>query len=119
MGSWGSNHLLSQADVVAQYDVDINQLDPTVGYNGNRALHTQMDQPWKDAVQNRRRQGRTTASAQEIYEATADTIQRSPQRSPGVKETMQRRLHDEMFIEYGLQRGQQMTLPYPNIRPRP
>jgi hypothetical protein len=28
------------------------------------------------------------------------------------------RLHDEMFVEYSLQPGQQMTLPYPNIRPR-
>jgi hypothetical protein len=31
---------------------------------------------------------------------------------------MQRRLHDAMFVEYGLQPGQQMTLPYPNIKPR-
>jgi hypothetical protein len=32
-----------------------------------QALHTELDQPWKDAFQNMRRQGHTTASAQEIY----------------------------------------------------
>ena len=32
-GPWGSNRVLSQADVVAQYDVEINQPDPTAGFN--------------------------------------------------------------------------------------
>jgi hypothetical protein len=33
-----------------------------------------MDQPWKDAFQTVRRQGRTTASAQEVYDVVADSI---------------------------------------------
>ncbi len=86
---------------------------------GDKALHTEMDQPWKDAFQNMRRQGHTTASAQEIYDAVADSIERSPQLSPGLKDTMRLRLHDEMFVEYGLPPDREMTLPYPNIKPRP
>jgi Domain of unknown function (DUF4157) len=86
---------------------------------GERTLHTDLDQPWKDAFQGMRRQGRTTASAQEVYDAVADSIGRSSQLSPGRKDTLKLRLHDEMFVEYGLQPAEQMTLPYPNIKPRP
>jgi hypothetical protein len=84
-----------------------------------QALHTELDQPWKDAFQDMRRQGRTTASAQKIYDTVANSIDRSSQLAPGMKETLKLRLQDEMFVEYSLQPGQQMTLPYPNIRPRP
>ena len=83
------------------------------------ALHTEMDQPWKDAFQNMRRQGRTTATTQEVYDAIANSIESSPQLSRGAKDTLKLRLQDEMFVEYGLQPGQQLTLPYPNVKPRP
>ena len=86
---------------------------------GERESHTVMDQPWKDAFQNMRRQGRTTASAQEIYDEVAGSIRQSPDLSAEMKETLTLRLRDEMFVEYGLAPGQQMRLPYPNIKPRP
>jgi hypothetical protein len=86
---------------------------------GEREMHTAMDRPWKDAFQDMRRQGRTTARAQEVYDAVADSIRRSPQLSADLKNTMTIRLHDEMFVEYGLAPGQQLRLPYPNIKPRP
>jgi hypothetical protein len=85
---------------------------------GERQLHTELDQPWKDAFQAMRRQGRTTASAQEIYNEVANSIESSSQLSSELKNTLKLRLHDEMFIEYGLTPGQQMTLPYRNIKPR-
>lgn len=85
---------------------------------GERTLHTELDQPWKDAFQNFRRQGRTTASGQEIYDAVAGSIEQSA-LSPGLKQTLKLRLQDEMFVEYGLGHTQQLTLPYRNIRPRP
>ncbi len=85
---------------------------------GERNLHTAMDQPWKDAFQNMRRQGRTTASAEEVFDAVANSIRQSPHLSENLKKTLTARLHEEMFVEYGL-RGQQLTLPYPNIKPRP
>ena len=64
-----------------------------------------------------RRQGRTTASAQEVYDAAANSIDNSTQLSQGMKDTLKLRLKDEMFVEYGLQPGQQLTLPYRNIKP--
>lgn len=85
---------------------------------GERESHTVMDQPWKNAFQNMRRQGRTTASAQEIYDEVAGSIRQSPDLSGEMKNTLTLRLHDEMFVEYGLAPGQQMRLPYPNIKPR-
>jgi Domain of unknown function (DUF4157) len=84
---------------------------------GETGLHAELDQPWKDAFQAMRRQGRTTASAQEIYNEVAAGIDGSTQLSAGMKSTLKLRLHDEMFVEYGLQPGQQVTLPYPNIPP--
>ena len=86
---------------------------------GEKAMHTELDQPWKDAFQAMRHDGMTTASAQEVYDAVAGSIDSSTELSPGTKDTLKLRLLDEMFVEYGLQPGQQMTLPYPNIKPRP
>jgi len=83
------------------------------------ALHTEMDQPWKDAFQNMRRQGRTTASAREIYNEVANSIDQSSQLSSSMKTSMKARLQDEMFVEYELNPSDQLTLPYRNIRPRP
>lgn len=82
-------------------------------------MHTELDQPWKDAFQAMRRDGMTRASAQEVYDAVAGSIDSSTELSPGMKDTLKFRLFDEMFVEYGLQPEDQMTLPYPNVKPRP
>lgn len=84
---------------------------------GDPTLHAELDQPWKDAFQDMRRRGREKASAQEIYDAVADGIDRSTRLAPGLKSTLKLRLHDEMFVEFGLQPAQQLTLPYRNIKP--
>jgi hypothetical protein len=81
-----------------------------------RAVHTAMDAFWKDAFQNLRRQGRTTASAQEIFDAVADSIGRAPFDAEYAGSLIQR-LSDEMFVELGLQSNTQLPLPYPNIGP--
>ncbi len=86
---------------------------------GEKAMHTELDQPWKDAFQAMRRDGMTRASAQEVYDAVAGSIDSSTELSPGMKDTLKFRLFDEMFVEYGLQPEDQMTLPYPNVKPRP
>jgi hypothetical protein len=86
---------------------------------GEKAMHTELDQPWKDAFQAMRRDGMTRASAQEVYDAVAGSIDSSTELSPGMKDTLKFRLFDEMFVEYGLQPENEMTLPYPNIKPRP
>jgi hypothetical protein len=97
------------------------------GYNPSVALtrleeklvHGRMDQPWKDAFQDMRRNGATEASAQQVYDAVAESIAHSPDLSVGLKETLQLRLHDEMFVEYALEPTDMIPLPYPNIGPRP
>ena len=85
----------------------------------DKVAHTELDQPWKTGFQEMRRQGRTTATGQEVYDVVADSIDRSTTMSPGLKETMKLRLHDELFVEYGIDPAQSMTLPYPNIPPSP
>jgi len=64
-----------------------------------------------------RRSGGTEATAQTIYDTLAESIQRSPDLSQGIKDSLKRRLHDEMFVEYGLAPGENLPLPYPNIPP--
>ena len=82
-----------------------------------RAIHSGMDAQWKAAFQALRRQGRTTASAQEVYDAVAQSIRASPDLPAGMADTLALRLYDEMFVELGLAPGTQLPLPYPNITP--
>jgi hypothetical protein len=79
-----------------------------------RAVHRGMDQYWKEAFQRMRQEGRSTASAQEIYDTLSDSIRHSslPVES---QNTLIRRLQDEMFVEFGMRPGEQYPLPYPNI----
>ena len=81
-----------------------------------RSVHTAMDAFWKSAFQQLRRQGRTTTTAQEVFDIVAESIRRAPFEA-GYAESMVFRLHDEMFVEFGLSPTTQLTLPYPNIRP--
>lgn len=64
-----------------------------------------------------RRLGRTTATAQEIYNSLAESIRRAPDLSQGIKDSLKARLQDEMFVEYGLGPGDVLPLPYPDIPP--
>jgi hypothetical protein len=98
---------------------DIPGYDPNAALTTleERVLHAGIDQYWKEAFQAMRREGRTMASAKEIYDVVSESIQRAPNLSQGLKDTMKLRLHDEMFTELGLGYGNQLTLPYPNIRP--
>jgi hypothetical protein len=83
----------------------------------DRSTHRGMDQYWKDAFKAMRRAGRTTASAQEVFDTVAEAIERAPNLSPGVKASLQARLSDEMFMELGLKPGDALPLPYPNVKP--
>jgi hypothetical protein len=82
-----------------------------------RVTHTGMDAHWKRAFQQMRREGRTTATAQEIYDTVSTSIQRAPNLSQQAKNTLRLRLQDEMFVELGMRPGDAFPLPYRNIRP--
>ena len=83
-----------------------------------RATHTALDQPMKNTFMQMRREGRTTASGQEIHDAIASSIRQSP-LPKGTRDSLVARLPDEMFVEFGMSPQTQYTLPYPNIKPRP
>jgi hypothetical protein len=80
-------------------------------------IHTGMDAYWKAEFQAMRRSGRTTATAQEIYNTVAESIQRAPGLSQTYKDALKLRLQDEMFVEFGLNSADVLPLPYPNILP--
>lgn len=80
------------------------------------AMHTAMDGWWKQAFQILRRQGRTTATAQEVFDTVSTSIRGAPLES-GYADSLIQRLSDEMFIDLGMAPNTQLTLPYPNIGP--
>jgi hypothetical protein len=96
---------------------DLPGYDPKASLTtfGERDLHAGLDAPWKQAFQQMRRQGQTSITAQEVYDAVANSIDQSPNLSAGMKSSLKLRLSDEMFVEYGLARNQTLRLPYPNI----
>ena len=117
---------VSGADVQSMHGLPQAVGRDVPGYNPRSALtvldetptHTGMDAYWKTRFQEMRREGRTTAAAEDIYDVLAESIQRAPDLTQPVKESMKRRLHDEMFVDYQMT-GQTVTLPYPNIPPDP
>jgi hypothetical protein len=113
-GEFQSAHGLPQS--IGRSIPGYNPLDALATIH-QRAAHSGMDQYWKEAFQQMRREGRTSATAQEIYDAVAESYRRSPDLAPGMAETFALRLQDEMFVEYGLRAADEIPLPYPNIRP--
>jgi hypothetical protein len=116
---------VSGKDVQSAHGAPQKVMKDVPGYNPRHALtklmdvsvHTGMDQFWKDAFQAMRRAGRTNATAQEIHDIVAESIQRAPGLSAGEKNSLIARLGDEMFVEFGLKPNDVLDLPYPNIGP--
>ncbi|MCX5357753.1 DUF4157 domain-containing protein [Streptomyces sp. NBC_00124] len=100
---------------------DLPGYDPKASLTvlGERELHAGVDQGWKEAFQQMRRQGRVDVTAGEVFEEVAKSIDGSPQLSAGTKRSMILRLWDEMFKEYALKEHQLLRLPYPNIPAAP
>ena len=116
---------VSGKDVQSAHGAPRSVMKGVGGYNPNNALaklldtavHSGMDQFWKDTFMAMRRAGRTNATAQEIHDIVAESIRRAPGLSAGEKGSLVARLTDEMFVESGLKPGDVLDLPYPNIGP--
>jgi hypothetical protein len=98
---------------------DVGKDLPAGKYNPDDALvaltgkptHTAMDQPWKDAFNNIRKSGVKEATAQEVFDAVADGIRRTPGMNTSDKNSRIARLHDEMFGELGLEPHRKYPIP--------
>ena len=115
---------------VSGKDVESGHLLPqavgkkVVGYNADHALtrllkkstHASMDAPWKADFKAMRAAGKTTATAQEVFDTVANAIQKAPEIEPGEKMSLIAALTDEMFMQHGLKPDDLLDLPYPNIK---
>jgi len=98
-----------------------------VGYNADHALtrllkksaHAGMDALWKADFRAMRAAGKTTATAQEVFDTVANAIQKAPEIEPGEKMSLIAALTDEMFMQHGLKPDDLLDLPYPNIKAKP
>lgn len=77
----------------------------------DKPIHTFMDQPWKDAFNDIRKRGAKQATGQEVFDAVADSIRKTPGMSESEKASRIARLHDEMFTELGLVPGRPYDIP--------
>ena len=80
-----------------KYNPDAAFVVPT-----SKPIHTTMDQPWKDAFRALRDSGQKEASGQWVFDRVADGIRNHPDLSAAEKMSRVARLHDEMFVELGL-----------------
>ncbi len=98
---------------------DVQKALPEGKYNPDDALvtltekptHTFMDQPWKDAFNNIRKQGKKEATGQWVFDEIAKGISKTPGMSASEKASRIARLHDEMFVELGLESGRKYPVP--------
>lgn len=90
------------------------------GYDPNAALtrllprnvHREMDRFWQAEARSLRAQGRTSWTAQEAFDATARSINRTTGLTEAEKFTHIQRLRDEMFVEWGLSELTPVRLPF-------
>ncbi|HET8635859.1 MAG TPA: DUF4157 domain-containing protein [Acidobacteriaceae bacterium] len=79
--------------------------------------HAAFDNYWKDWAMDLRRQGRTTCTAEELYNVMLDAIQQIPVTPQLTKDALAFRLELELFRDLGLKPDSVLDLPYPNIGP--
>ncbi|MCL4298047.1 MAG: hypothetical protein KJ077_20055 [Anaerolineae bacterium] len=77
-----------------------------------RRVHRSMDRFWQERARQLVNQGRTSWTAQEMFEAVAESIRRTPELSDGEKISHIQRLSDEIFVEYGLHTADLVRLPF-------
>jgi len=77
----------------------------------DKPVHTDMDQPWKDAFNNLRKSGATETTGGKVFEMVADGIRKTPGMSDGEKASRIARLHDEMFTEMKLDPNRSYSVP--------
>jgi hypothetical protein len=92
---------------VASYDPDV-ALTRLLG----RDVHLSIDRYWKQEARRLVREGRTTWTAQEMFDTLAQSIRRSPLLSDAEKLSHIARLQDEIFVEMALRRADLVRLPY-------
>ena|GEM_PF-4464826 len=68
----------------------------------DKPVHTTMDQPWKDAFRGLRDRGVKNITGQGAFDEVAGGINNTPGMSASEKASRIARLHDEMFVELGL-----------------
>lgn len=86
-------------------DVALSRLLP-------REVHQSMDRHWKREARRLARTGRTTWTAQEMFDTVAQSIRITTGLTQAEKEAHVARLSDEIFAESGLSRTDQVRLPY-------
>ena len=130
LGPHGAASRNRQEIGVSGKDVESGHLLPqavgkkVVGYHADHALtrllkksaHASMDAPWKADFKAMRAAGKTTATAQEVFDTVANAIQKAPEIEPGEKMSLIAALTDEMFMQHGLKPDDLLDLPYPNIK---
>jgi hypothetical protein len=77
-----------------------------------RTVHRNMDRFWQQEARRLVAQGRTSWTAQEMFDATAASIRRTAGLSPDEQFSHIQRLADEVFIEWGLLPGDPVRLPF-------
>ena len=77
----------------------------------DKPVHTTMDQPWKDAFRGLRDRGVKNITGQGAFDEVAGGINNTPGMSASEKASRIARLHDEMFVELGLDRKAKYPVP--------
>jgi hypothetical protein len=76
-----------------------------------RSIHTEMDAYWQVAMRAMRSAGQTHATAREVFDIIAESINRVSRLTAGQKRSLTLRLHDEMFVDFGLGESQMLEIP--------
>lgn len=133
LGPHGAASRNRQEIKVSGRDVESGHLAPqavmknnVVDYNAEHALtillkkidHKGMDASWKKDFKAMRAAGETTATAQTIFDAVANSIRKAPGLKLGQKNSLVAALTDEMFMQRGLKPTDLLELPYPNVKSR-
>jgi hypothetical protein len=75
-------------------------------------VHRSMDAYWKSQFQAMQAAGKSTATAQEVYDVVAQSIRQAVGITDGTKASLIARLQDELFIELQLKPTDVVELPY-------
>jgi Domain of unknown function (DUF4157) len=77
----------------------------------DKPVHTEMDQPWKDAFNALHKSGQTETTAGKVFDMVADGIRKTPGMAEDEKVSRIARLRDEMFKEMKLDPNRRYSVP--------
>jgi len=106
---WESAHGIGQSIMrfVRGYDPEaaLTRLLP-------RRVHREMDRFWQREARRLVAKGEISWTAKEAFDATAESIRRTTSLTAKERISHIQRLHDEMFVEWGLQESEKVRLPF-------